>query len=101
MAQVTLRTDDELVQRVRDAARVAGRSMNEYIAFVLDVATNADLAGSDVERVRERLRRADLLIPPEEWPRTRRAPVDRELLRQAGDRAAKGVPVADLVREGR
>lgn len=101
MGQITVRTADELVERVRDAATVAGRSMNEYVAFVLDAATNADLAGSDAERVRERLRRADLLVPSEDWPTVRRSRTDADRVRQAGERAAAGRLLSDLVRESR
>lgn len=101
MGQITVRAADELVERVRDAAGVAGRSMNDYIAFVLDAATNADLAGSDAERVRERLRRADLLVPSNAWPAPRRSPADAKRVREAGERAATGRLVSDLVNESR
>ena len=64
MGQLTIRASDELIERVRHAARQSGRSMNEFVSVVLEAATDPDLAGEDAERVRERLSRAGLLAPP-------------------------------------
>ena len=50
MQQLTWRAADELVERVRLAARHEGRSMNDYISAVLDAATNPDSAASDARR---------------------------------------------------
>jgi plasmid stability protein len=63
MAQLTVRTTDELVERVRAAAGRLGRSMNEYVVAVLGAATDPDLAGDDAERIRARLARSGLLAP--------------------------------------
>jgi predicted HicB family RNase H-like nuclease len=51
MVQVTWRESEELVERVQGAARRQGRSMNDYITAVLDVATDPNLAGSDADRL--------------------------------------------------
>ena len=99
MSQVTVRAAEELIKRVRRAAEMSGRSMNEYISVVLDAATDPDLAGSEAERVRERLRRADLLLPLK--PLTGRSRPPQEAVRAAGKRAAHGKPLSEIVREGR
>lgn len=72
--------------------------MNEYVTFVLDAATNADLAGSEAERIRERLARAGLLVPKSSRRVTR---PDPDVLEEARRRAATGRQLSDLVHEGR
>lgn len=52
MAQLTIRASEELIERVRAAARETGRSMNAYVADVLDAATDPDLAGDAAARLR-------------------------------------------------
>ncbi len=98
MAQVTWRTPDELLERVRHAATSSGRSVNEWITRVLDAATDPDLSGSDADRVRERLARAGLLAEPSGMRVTRPDPQALEDARQA---AGHGTPLSDLVIEGR
>jgi hypothetical protein len=98
MAQLTIRATDDLVERVRRQASSEGRSMNEYVTFVLDTATNPDLAGSERERLRERLRAAGLLT---DLPRRRGPRPDPELVRAAGERAARGKLLSDIVSEDR
>lgn len=61
MSQVMWRAPDELVARVREVARRTNTSMNEFMTRVLDAATNPDVAGDEVTRIRERLARAGLL----------------------------------------
>lgn len=97
MAQVTWRGTDELVERVRRAAREHGRSMNDYVTAVLDAATDPDLAGSDADRFRERLARAGLLASPG-TPRTR-PPAARVASARAA--ASRGTPLSRLVAEQR
>jgi hypothetical protein len=72
-------------------------SMNEYLTQVLDAATNPDLAGDEATRVRERLERAGLLLPPRS-PRVRPAP---EAVARARKAAGSGAPLSELVNEGR
>lgn len=97
MAQMTWRSDDELHGRVRRAARAQGRSMNDYVNAVLDVATDPNLAGSEAERLRERLDRAGLLAPA---GAPRRRP-DRAKVVKARAAAGRGTPLVELVDEGR
>lgn len=97
MATVTWRADGELVERVRRAAATEGTSMNEYLTRVLDAVTDPDLAGSDAERVRERLARACLHFPSRE----RRERPDRTSVAAAREAAGRGTSLADLIAENR
>lgn len=97
MAQLTVRTDDALVDRVRTAARERGWSMNEYVTAVLSAATDPDLAGDAAAATRERLARAGLLAGTGA-PRTRPEP-DRVTAARA--EAGHGTPLATLVTDGR
>ncbi len=94
---MTVRLDDELLDRVRHAASRQGRSMNEYVGSVLDAATDPDLAGSEAEQLRERLDRAGLLAPPGA-PRSRPSRAEVARARAA---ASTGTLLSDLVSEGR
>ncbi len=97
MAQLTVRTTDELVERVRTAAGRLGRSRNEYVVAVLDAATDPDLAGDDVERIRERLARAGLLASTGD---TRRRP-DADAVAAARTAAGRGTRLSDIVTSDR
>lgn len=97
MAQISWRAPDELVDRVRAAAAAEHRSVNEFLTRLAEAATNPDMAGDEWERTRERLRRAGLLVEP--GPPRRRP--DPELLAEARREAGKGVPLSDIVSEGR
>jgi hypothetical protein len=97
MEQMTWRAPADLVERVRRAARRQHRSMNDYVTAVLDAATNPRLAGSDAERLRERLDQAGLLAEPGE-PR-RRPP--REEAAGARSRAGAGTALSQLVSDDR
>jgi len=99
MTQVTWRASDELVERVRHAARAEQRSMNDYLTHVLDAVTNPDSAGSERERLRERLARAGLLEPEPEGPPRERP--DRRAFEAARQAAGRGKPLSDFVSEGR
>lgn len=98
MAQMTWRTSDALLERVRRQAQQQGRSLNEWVTAVLSAATDPSLAGDEAQRVRERLAAAGLLDAIEPGPNRRpdRADVDRARIA-----AGRGVPVSDLVAEGR
>ncbi len=97
MGQVTWRAPDELVERVRAVAESDGRSMNDYITRVLRAATDPDLAGEDAARLRERLARAGLLVPPG-LPRQRPDPARVAAARRA---AGAGTSLGHLVGDGR
>lgn len=98
MGQVSLRANDALIDRVKDAAAAQGVSMNEFIAAVLDAATDPDLAGDEAEGIRQRLRSAGLLAPASEAAVHR---PDPDRLAKARASAGQGTPLADLVRADR
>jgi hypothetical protein len=95
--QVTWRAPDELVARVRTAAAAQGRSVNEYLTRLAEAATDPDLAGDEATRIRERLARAGLLVPPAP-PRTR---PDPDAVAAARAAAGTGTPLSHLVTDGR
>lgn len=95
MAQLTIRSSEELVERVRRAAAQSKRSMNAWVTLVLDAATNPDNEADEVERVRAKLRAAGLLA--DEAPMPMVGPSIAELHRMAGDSGRRGVPASDLV----
>lgn len=97
MTQVTWRAPDDVVERARQAAAREGRSLNDYLTQLARAATDPELAGSDVERLRERLAQAGLLAPPGS-PRRRPDPAAVARARQA---AGHGTPLSDLVGQGR
>ena len=96
--QLTIRADDELVERVKRTASAAGKSMNEWANLVFRAATDPDASGSDIDRIRERLRNAGLLA--DHIPLAGRPP-DPDLVRAAGRRAGVGTPLSDYVSDGR
>lgn len=97
MTQVTWRAPDEVVERVRQAADRESLSLNEYLTRLVRAATDPELAGSDVERLRERLERAGLLVRP---AAPRRRP-DPESVARARRAAGRGTPLSELVVEER
>lgn len=97
MTQVTWRAPDDLVEQARQAARREGRSLNDYLTRLVRAATDPELAGSDVERLRERLALAGLLTqsgPPRRRP-------DPAAVTRARRKAGQGTPLSELVAEGR
>jgi hypothetical protein len=98
MAQMTWRTSDELLERVRRQAQQRGRSLNDWVTAVLAAASDPALSGDEAEQVRERLAIAGLLEPVE--PALHRRPAEAEIAR-ARAAAGRGAAVSDLVAEGR
>jgi len=98
MTQVSWRADDDLVERVKGAAARSGRSMNEFVTMVLDVATDPDRAGTEAERIRGRLQEAGLLAAPRRSMSNRPS---RAAAEAAARRAARGSALADLVSDSR
>jgi hypothetical protein len=97
MGQLTVRASDGLVDRVRLAARQAGRSMNEYVTGVLEAATDPELAGDEAEGIRQRLARAGLLASTGS-PRPR---PDAEHVAVARAAAGRGTPLSTIVASDR
>jgi hypothetical protein len=98
MGQMNIRASDALLAEVRRRAQDAGMSLNGWVVRVLEAAADPDLAGSEFERLRERLARAGILadIPAPHGP-----PPDPEEVRAAGRRAGRGIPLSRLISEGR
>jgi hypothetical protein len=61
MGQMTRRAPDDLLERVRHAAGVQSRSLNDYVSAVLNAAIGPALADSEFAGLRQRLAQADLL----------------------------------------
>jgi hypothetical protein len=97
MQQMTWRAPAELIERVRHAARRQHRSMNDYVTAVLDAATNPRLAGSEAERLRERMDQAGLLARPGQ--RRSRPPAEETAAARA--RAGRGTELSRLISEDR
>ena len=98
MAQMTWRTTDELLERVRRQAQERGRSLNDWVSTVLDAASDPTHAGSEGAQVRERLARAGLLDQTDE---IRTSATDPVVVAAARVRAGQGTPLAELVAQGR
>lgn len=94
---MSLRLPDELADEVRRQAKRAGQSLNGWITTVLSAAVDPAHAGSESERIRERLARAGLLSTPETTA-PRPASEDVEHVRAA---AGTGTPLDQLVSDGR
>lgn len=99
MAQLTVRLDDELAREIKEHAAGLGRSVNSWVAAVLDAAVNPDLEDSELERTRGRLERAGLLAKPQGRPRT--VAPDRHRVARARKAAGAGTPLSRLVSDGR
>jgi hypothetical protein len=97
MSQVTWRAPDELVERVRQAAARQGRSLNDYLTRLAEAAIDPELAGDEIERLRERLTRAGLIVARG----AARPRPDRNAVARARRRAGEGTPLSDLVKQGR
>jgi hypothetical protein len=93
MTQVTWRAPSELVERSRRAASRRGWSLNEYLTRLAQAATDPALAGDDVDRLRERLALAGLLV---EGGRPHARP-DRDAVARARRAAGEGTPLSGLV----
>lgn len=97
--QMTIRAPDDLVARVKERAAELGRSMNDYVVSVLAAATDPDLSGDEIERVRERLARAGLLRARPGGPAAGGIP--EEAFADARRAAGRGRALAEYVTDGR
>lgn len=98
MAQVSWRTDDGLLARVRMQALHHGLSVNEYLTRLARAATDPAYAEAPAEQVRERLRLAGLLVEIE--PPSGSPPSPAEVA-AARERSSGGSSLSDLVGDGR
>lgn len=96
---MTWRTTEQLLERVRSQAQQHGRSLNDWVTAVLAAASDPSYAGSDADRVRERLAQAGLLAT-DVTVRSGRRP-DRKALAAARAAAGEGTPLSELVTEAR
>lgn len=97
MTQVTWRAPDELVEQARQVAHREGRSLNDYLTRLVRAATDPELAGSDLERLRERLAMAGLLAGA---GAPRRRP-DPAAVTKARRKAGQGTSLSELVAQER
>jgi predicted transcriptional regulator len=97
MRQITLRLDDDLADRLRSVADERGTSVNALASVVLRAAVDPEAAGSEIERVRERLARAGLLARPEPV----QSPPGHRAVARARARAGRGTRLSDLISEDR
>lgn len=97
--QMTLRVDEALAGRLKHAAAARGQSVNAFAGAVLGAAVDPDLAGAEIDRLRERLDQAGLLALAAHTMRGD-APSE-DALKAARRRAGEGRSLADLVLEER
>ena len=97
MKQLTLRVPDDLAADLTRVAAERGQSLNAFATLVLRALVDPDAAGDEVERMRERLRRAGVLAAP---TRVASRP-DAEAVAAARRRAGRGTPLSDIVSEDR
>lgn len=98
MSQVSWRASDSLVERVQKTAASQGRSMNEFMTRILDVATSPDACDPEEVRLRARLERAGLLVVPLTWDQAVASPDE---LAAARSMAASGTGLAELISDDR
>jgi plasmid stability protein len=98
MKQLTLRVPDDLAADLTAVAAEHGQSVNAFATVALRAAVDPDAAGDEVERMRERLRRAGLEL----YTPTRAAVApDPEAVAAARAALASGQMVSDIVSEQR
>lgn len=98
MNQVSWRAPKQLVERVRIIAASQGRSMNDFMTRILDVATSPDARDPEEERLRGRLERAGLLVVPLSWDQATTTDAELALARAE---AAEGTALAALISDDR
>ena len=95
---MTWRMSEELLSRVRQQAEQHGRSLNDWVTTVLSAASDPAYAGSEADRLRERLARAGVLDSVPAGPGRRPS---RKAVTEARAAAGRGTPLATLVGDGR
>jgi hypothetical protein len=96
--QITIRTSPDLVLRVKEVARAEGKSMNEYVEHLIEIAIDPGRATSEDERLVARLRAAGIYEEP--WGEPVERP-DPELVAKAREAMGRGTPLSDLVSQDR
>ena len=100
MAQITLRLDDDLADAIRDEAARRNRSVNAWLQELARAVVDPASSGDEVERLRERLGRAGLLIEFDGYPADEPGP-DPDAVAAARAEAGRGRPLSSFVSEGR
>lgn len=98
MSQVSWRAPDTLVERVQKTAAAQGRSMNDFMTRILDVATSPDARDPEEVRLRARLERAGLLVVPMHWDEVVPSAPEIEAARKE---AGSGTSLSDLISHDR
>ena len=97
MKQLTLRVPDELAADLTRVAAERGQSVNALATNGLRALVDPDAFGNEIERARERLRRAGILATP-----TRMASrPEAEAVAAARRRAGRGTPLSEIISEER
>ena len=97
MKQLTLRVPDDLAADLTRVAADRGQSVNAFATNGLRALVDPDASGDEIERARERLRRAGLLATP-----TRLATrPDPEAVAAARRRAGRGKSLSEIISEER
>jgi HicB family len=98
---LTIRVDQELAEMAKSRARHEGVSLNQYANDLLRAALDPGSAGGLVDSLRERLRRAGLLVPePAVAPGKTDRP-DPAVVAAAMAAAGRGTPLSEFVSTGR
>lgn len=99
MHQLTLRVPAELAEHLKAAAHDHKDSVNGYAVKVLSAAVDPDYADDEITGLRERLRRAGLLLNPERLPTAKRP--SARAISHARAAAGRGRQLSDFVAEDR
>ena len=98
--QLTLRIPDDLHRRLKAEAAERGTSVNLYAQAVLAASIDPETATSEIQRMRERMRRAGLLADSIEPPE--KVPGDAELIAALdGPAVARSLVLAIIEDRGR
>lgn len=101
MAQLSLRIDDALHRRARQAADAAGVSLNSYIGRVLSVAVDPSADEPDADRIRARLAAAGVIDSPVPPPPPDHSSSDEQRFQDALARSGGGTPGSALIEQER
>ena len=97
MGHFSVRIDDDLHHRVREAASHANTSLNGYVTRVLCVATEPSPLEPEADRIRARLAAAGLLSSAEPPAEFRLEAGDRQAFEDARRRSGDGTSGSALI----